>query len=72
VKTVNNRKFAKFKLRIKNIQEQVADKEISSIDYNEMKLRYENEIRNAEKELYQLKHGDKDFDEQVVFTIQLL
>ncbi len=37
-----------------------------------MKLRYENEIRNAEKELYQLKHGDKDFDEQVVFTIQLL
>ena len=66
------KEIEKYKQRIVNVQERFADKEISSLDYNDMKTRYEREIRNLEKELFKTKNGDKELIEQLVFSVGLL
>lgn len=62
----------KNRLRIKNIQKKLADEEISSKDFNEMKSGYEVEIRKMERELQRFRDFDTTFSDQVKFSIEFL
>ncbi len=66
------RDIEKYKQRIRNIQEQLADKEISGADYQEMRSRYERDIREMERQLLQIRASTKNFKEQLEFIIEVV